>query len=198
MKATFGVALILMMAVSKFAIAQDEEQSQNTAESTAENTRPIEQIDVVTQRSLLSMRVQIRDAENALYSLFNDLNSVEKYQIRCRNVKRLGTYFSSRSCEPKFLKDFRQGMGRDVMMELRNAYGPSGMDIYGVKRAIERLEPDSAIRQMLSQDYEAMKQEMLRIAMENSDYRNLLSRIGELKGRYESAWEKRFGRKKGS
>lgn len=189
MKATFGVALILMMAVSKFAIAQDEEQ-QEIAE---EDDRPIEQIDIVGERSLQSMRFQLRSAEESFYDMFNDLTEIDKYKIRCRIERRTSSHIRVRNCEPRFFIVLRQDINRNAMAEIRFAFGDEGMDPFALRRGIDRLEPDSEIREFLSQDYEGFRQEMFRIANENEDYLNQLMRIGELRAAYEAARQRRFG-----
>ncbi|MDD9888778.1 MAG: hypothetical protein OXU66_05940 [Gammaproteobacteria bacterium] len=190
MKATFGVALILMMAVSTFALAQDEEQTEITEE---ESDRPIEQIDIVGERSLQSMRFQLRSAEESYYDMFNDLTEVDKYKIRCRTERRTSSHIRVRNCEPRFFIELRQDINRDALLQIRSAFGDEGMDPFALRRGIDRLEPDSEIRALLTQDYEGMRQEMFRIAQENEDYLNQLMHISELRAEYEAARQRRFG-----
>ena len=188
MKATFGVALVLVMSISKFAIAQDEEQTE-----LEEDNRPIEQIDVVGERSLVSMRYQIRVAEDTLYNLFNDLITVEKYRIRCRREIRTGTHLTTRSCEPRFFRDFRQFSNSFALGEMRDAFTDTGFDSALFQRGLDFLEPESELRAQLAADYEGLQQEMFRLATENEDYREQLLRVGQLKAEYETAWQQRFG-----
>ncbi|NKB32466.1 MAG: hypothetical protein GKR91_05150 [Pseudomonadales bacterium] len=199
MKATLGVALIFVLTIPKFAIAQDDEQAeieQTEAEQVEadENARPIEQIDIVGERSLVGMRYQIRIAESTLYNLFNELNKVEKYHIRCRNIRRTGTYIPTRSCEPKFYKDFRQEAARFGLSEMRSAFNNGGFDQAIFQRGLDLLEPESELRAQVVGDYEGMQQEMFRIATENEDYLQQLLRVGELKSEYDAARAERFGK----
>ena len=80
-----GVLLLILSAMPHIAVSQElAEQAATPQENqSTEPPRRIEEINVTAERSLLVIRNQIEREEEALYRLFNDLNSADKYDILC-------------------------------------------------------------------------------------------------------------------
>ena len=189
------VTFIVITIIPLPANAQNEEQAEITPEKIESNTRPIEQIEVRGQRTLVSMRYQLRLAEDSLYKLFNDLNSADKYDILCKTERTTRSLIPQHTCEPEFFLSMRQEVNRNALIEMRGAFTSDGYDPALYQLAVDKLEPDSEVRARLTGDYEGLEQEMFRIATENEDYREQLIRVGELKAQYETARETRFNEK---
>lgn len=183
----------LLSAISFTSIAQDAEQ-QPEEESIVENTndRPIEQIDVIGERTLFSIRYEIRREEDSLYRLFNDLNSADKFDIFCKTESRVGSYIRTRSCDPVFFTDFRRQSSRAALTEMRYAFSEDGLDLVILRNGLDMLESDRELRNQVEAEFEAMNEEIFRVAMENPDYFGLLQKIATLKAAYQTARKTRF------
>lgn len=76
----------------------------------------IEEITVTGQRSLFDLRMQVSEAEDAMYALFNDLNTDDKYDIVCKIEIRYFSHIKQKRCLPQYaldaLMDEAQGMAR--------------------------------------------------------------------------------------
>ena len=189
-----SVTFVAITIIPLSANAQNEEQAE-VAPETESNTRPIEQIEVRGQRTLVSMRYQLRLAEASFYKLFNDLNSADKYDILCKTERTTRSFIPQYTCEPEFFHSMRQEVNRNALIEMRGSFTSDGYDPALYQLAADKLEPDSEVRARLTGDYEGLEQEMFRIATENEDYREQLIRVGELKAQYETARETRFNEK---
>jgi hypothetical protein len=63
-----------------------------------------EEIVVMGHKPLRQLRVQIELAQDRMFGLFNELNDDDRYDILCREEKRIGTLISQRVCRPEFLR----------------------------------------------------------------------------------------------
>ncbi len=166
----------------------------SAVEQNTEPTRPIEEIQVLGERSLLTMRNQINREEEYLYRMFNDLNSADKFDIRCRKQRTTRSYIPVRSCEPKFLTQLRQQSARHSISEIRQAFSGGEVNFAILQNGLDTLQPNSEIRGQAAADFEALNEEIFRIAMENPDYLASLQKIAELKAQYQAARQLKFGK----
>ena len=81
---------------------------------------------------------------------------------------------------------------RFALSELRQAFSPDGVDPALFELGLSRIENDRQIRELAAGDYQALSEEMLRIATENPDYLNILMKVADLKANYEAARKERF------
>ena len=77
--------------------------------------RPIEEIQVLGTRTLYSIRMEIVDEENKIFSMFNELNSDDRFDIFCDNIAPTGSHIKQRVCEPRFVTDMRARMAQDYL-----------------------------------------------------------------------------------
>ena len=204
MSRLYSVALALLLVVSSYVSTAFSQDAVETGTNSAQqSTRELEEITVVGQRSLLSMRYQIRREEDNLYKLFNELNSTDEFDIKCRNVTR-NSYIPRRECEPKFFTKARQAnaiMGladmRDSLSaaaESGNSDAAAGVNETLMERGIDLLESDSELALQEGKTFEALNEEIFRIAIENLDYLESLLRIDELKNEYAAKRQQKFGK----
>ncbi len=170
-RACAGVVWLLVAVVlcpvllQQAAIAQEAE-----ADTNAEKSEPLEEIIVVAPRTLRSMRVEIRRAEDNVLSLFNAMNDDNDYDIRCRQETPLGTNIPARICNPRFVDRL---IGRETQLFLRTG-------VYA--------EPVGEIRQ-----HQEILNEMMRtMAEENSELRDEMLLFYQLKTRYDAEREERL------
>lgn len=92
---------------------------------------PIEEIIVTSQQSFRSLRLQIEIAEEQLYSIYNDLNEIEEFDVECRQSDWAGTHIKQHMCWPQFFtqmtaqnaQDWRFGLNILIPVDqLKNKY----------------------------------------------------------------------------
>ena len=155
--------------------------------------RPIEEITVRAEQTVMAIRYQLRSAQDEMFAKFNELNSNDEFDIKCRNVRHAGSHIPRRECEPRFFTRERQSNSIQVISQMRDDGAPSGGGLGGASvagaggsgvatslnfDAIEDYkQDDSELRSVLGAKYEALDQEMLRIAMENPEFLQSLMRV---------------------
>ena len=144
--------------------------------------RPIEEIQVLGTRTLYSIRMEIVDEENKIFSMFNELNSDDRFDILCDNIAPTGSHIKQRVCEPRFVTDMRARMAQDYLRGIGMLNGSSDLE---VETALEREE---------------LEKEHLRIAVEHPEYLEMLTELTNLRDTLESRrndqwskWRELFG-----
>lgn len=153
---------------------------------------PIEEITVVGEKTLIGLRYEIEREEDNLYRLFNELNSSDDLDIKCRLVRKSNSHIRSRVCEPVFFSRLRTESNRNALADIRTAWSDDGIDPVLLGNAMDTLESDSELRGKAAKDFELLSEEMLRIALENPDYLGYLQKIGELKANFERERDRHF------
>ena len=144
--------------------------------------RPIEEIQVLGTRTLYSIRMEIVDEENKIFSMFNELNSDDRFDIFCDNIAPTGSHIKQRVCEPRFVTDMRARMAQDYLRGIGMLNGSSDLEM---ETALEREE---------------LEKEHLRIAVEHPEYLEMLTELTNLRDTLESRrndqwskWRELFG-----
>ena len=161
----------------------EETNSLNTSSSIPQaSDRPIEEIQVLGTRTLYSIRMEIVDEENKIFSMFNELNSDDRFDILCDNIAPTGSHIKQRVCEPRFVTETRAQMTQDYVRGIGMLVGSSDLE---VETAMEREE---------------LEKEHLRIAVEHPEYLEMLTELTNLRGTLESRrndqwskWRELFG-----
>ena len=184
---------LLILSASTCLYGQEDENAdpdQGPQENVSQ--RPIEEIQVTGERTLLTMRNEIIREEENLYRIFNELNSHDRFDITCKEERRVFSNIPARNCLPKFFTDLRMDTTRFALGELRQAFSADGVDPALFELGLSRIENDRELREKSAGDYQALSEEMLRIASENPDYLNILMKLADLKANYEAARKERF------
>ena len=179
---------VLILSASSCLYGQEDENvdsSQELQQTTSQ--RPIEEIQVIGERTLLTMRNEIIREEENLYRIFNELNSHDRFDITCKEERRVFSHIPARKCYPKFITDLRMDSTRFALGELRQAYSADGVDPVLFQLGLDKIDNDRELREKSAGDYQALSEEMLRIASENPDYLNILMKVADLKANYEAA-----------
>jgi len=187
--------LYLLAGVIPVCLYGQEDENADPDQESQENVsqRPIEEIQVTGERTLLTMRNEIIREEENLYRIFNELNSHDRFDIKCKVERRTWSYILARNCYPKFFTDLRRAENSFALSELRQAFGPDGVNSALFNMGMGKIKNDRAIRELAAGDYQALSEEMLRIASENPEYLNILMKVADLKADYQAAHEERFG-----
>ena len=142
----------------------EETDSLNTTSSIPQvSDRPIEEIQVLGTRTLYSIRMEIVDEENKIFSMFNELNSDDRFDILCDNIAPTGSHIKQRVCEPRFVTETRAQMTQDYVRGIGMLVGSSDLE---VETAMEREE---------------LEKEHLRIAVEYPEYLEMLTELTNLR-----------------
>ena len=185
---------LLILSASTCLYGQEDENADPDQEpQVTASQRPIEEILVTGERTFISLRNEIRREEENLYRIFNELNSHDRFDITCKEERRVFSNIPARNCLPKFFTDLRMDTNRFALSELRQAFSPDGVDSALFELGMARMKNDRQIRELAAGDYQALSEEMLRIASENPDYLNILMKVADLKADYQAAHEERFG-----
>ena len=186
--------LYLLVGVIPVCLYGQEDENADPDQESQENVsqRPIEEIQVTGERTLLTMRNEIIREEENLYRIFNELNSHDRFDIKCKTERRISTAILARNCYPRFFTDLRRAENSFALSEFRQAFSDDGVDPALFNMGMGKIKNDRAIRELAAGDYQALSEEMLRIATENPDYLNILMKVADLKANYEAARKERF------
>ena len=187
------IPLIMALSTAGNLCAQaDTDLEKEEQEPSAVSHRPIEEIQVIGERTLLVIRNQIIREEENLYRLFNDLNGHDRFDISCKTERTTRSYIPRRECNPKFFTDLRQESARFAVSEIRQAVDEDGFDQTLFQLGLERIETSKELKGKSVGDYAALNEEILRIATENPDYLEALLRVARLKEEYQATRRQRF------
>ena len=193
----FGSTMLLYLLAGVIPVClygqEDENADPDQEPQVTASRRPIEEIQVTGERTLLTMRNEIIREEENLYRIFNELNTHDRFDITCKEERRVYSHIPARNCYPKFFTDLRMDTTRFAVGELRQAFSDDGVDAGLVGLGLSRIESDRELREKSAGDYQALSEEMLRIASENPEYLNILMKVADLKADYQAAHEERFG-----
>lgn len=90
---TIVALFVAALALPVVAVAQDEEA--------------VDEIVVASQKSLANLRRDLIDAEDDFYSLYNELNTDNEYDVRCRYEAPTGQRKKTHVCRPVFFSKAR-------------------------------------------------------------------------------------------
>ena len=114
--------------------------------------------------------------------------------VRRRGLEPLTwPYIRTRSCNPVFFTDFRRESSRAALSEMRYAFSDQGLDLVVLQNGLDMLESNGELREQVEAEFEAMNEEILRVAMEDPEYFAALQKIATLKATYQAARTARFG-----
>lgn len=184
---------LITLLIPAFLYAQDEQATVAADDEVLlDPVALFEEITVVGEKTFFTIRHQITRAEDDLYSLFNDLNSSDEFDIICREF-RINSHIPQRLCEPLFLTRKRRANTIMSMAEMRSGTG-DGIDLVAMQRGFDLLETETELKSEAEPDFDALNEEIFRIASENPQYLEALMRVGKLKTILAEEREKKFGK----
>ncbi|HWK52768.1 MAG TPA: hypothetical protein VNR18_00210 [Hyphomicrobiales bacterium] len=95
-----AIALAVFTLLHTYATSAAEDPPAATPES-------IEEIEIVGQRTLSTLRLEIRREEEQMFDLFNDLNDVREFDVSCGEVIVTGSLIPARECVPRYIQRAR-------------------------------------------------------------------------------------------
>ncbi len=141
-------AVVSAILLCQVAFAQEAEpEVSKEAESTEE------EVVVLGRRRLQSMRVEILQAQEYVFTIYNALNDEDDYDIHCRMRKHVGTHIQKRVCSSRIIDNARAEAEQSISRAQANV---------NLEVTIRRFEKivKQRMREMVNEDeqlYEAMK-----------------------------------------
>lgn len=155
------IALILS-ALCMYQPAVAEEDAQASEEA-------IEEIVVRGQKSLVHLRFEAYKAEDNFYSLFNQLNDDDDFDVRCYMEAPTGSRIRKRICRTKFEEDVAAQQGRELLL----------------------LGDPVAIEGVIARKKELLLEKMAKMAAENEKLREALVEYYDSKYIFETERDRR-------
>ncbi len=169
-----AIFIVLLMTISPF-YAQAKQDNPEIKEETGARVSGvsspgpyglplIEEVIVIGQHSILTIRREMFDTQDLVYDTFNELNNDNEYDMVCANEARIGSQIKYKVCRPRFITEATS----DAYTEWREN-GLAAINMAEMRR--------KSLRQ---------KEIMADLANTNPEFLNLLKRRLELKKAYES------------
>lgn len=158
---------LLSLLISWSAVAQDQAENDQGAaqiqpQFQTQASRPIEEIEVTSQRSFFLLRLDLENAQEAVFSTFNDLNVDDDFDIDCRQTDYTHTRIQDFVCYPAFFDNAIAKNAQDSFL---------GLDVH--------LNP-MEIRNNERGNFEKLVAIMTAIAEENDSLKDMLLELGAL------------------
>jgi len=121
-----GIVLLLVMPVS--GVCQSE------SAQAEEPPGPIEEVIVRGSKSIIDLKHEMYEAEDALYDLFNSLNTDDQFDIHCHEEAPTGSKLKLRVCKANY---FGNQYAAETQRMMRGE--PYMYPVFGMKKMDERL-----------------------------------------------------------
>ena len=159
-----AIGIISSLIGITFSTAQTKDTGSSASKEQDAETRPIEEITVLGERTFFTLRLEIGAAEEEVYGLFNELNINDDFDVTCTWEVYTGSHFKRRSCMAAYLREAQaentQNYLKGIDMQL---------DLSGVKGEVR----DQTL---------AMEAEMAQLALDNPEFSQALRKLAELLG----------------
>lgn len=164
--------LIASIFVSMTAVAQDQiedaaDSAQTEVEAVVPNTRPIEEIEVISRRSFHSLRLNIGFAEEKLFSTFNELNTDDDFDIRCRKTRLGSSRIRKHDCYPAFFDDAIAEHAQDYAQGRYIFLTPNEIRVHE-QGNFEKLE---ATMLKLAEEHESLRKDLLELSVLEQEFK---------------------------
>lgn len=115
-KAVFAVVACCGCCLWGVAVGQGSDQPQS---GPVESSAAFDEEVIVRGQPLNAIRDLIRQAEEAYYNRFNEINSDDQFDIVCRYRVELGSRFKRRSCLPNFWREADSRIGQETARSMQ-------------------------------------------------------------------------------
>lgn len=148
-----GLICFLSLCFQQVATAQESTEDANTSEQ----YETMEEVVVFGNKNLRSLRIEVRDAEVAIYDMFNKINLDDRYDIHCRMEARLGTRIKQHICRPNFFYDATRDDALATLAEFQGfATSGRGADATSVVRN-HNVTLEVKLREAIKENPELLK-----------------------------------------
>lgn len=167
------IKIFILITIASLAVpvlAADEGQPAKSTETTAtaqpvQQEEVMEEVTVIGQKQIFTLRKQIIQAEDHAFEIFNILNNDDQYDVHCRMVARTGTRIRKRMCMPNFYYD---------------ATAAEAQEFLGMVGVTNYTEVAPSARNVFAYKFPIFKSKVKKLAMENSNMLDALKKLIEL------------------
>ncbi len=105
---------------------------------------------IVRGRSLGELRFEIRRSEAAVFARFNELNSTDDFDIKCRSE----TYYGhlARICQPNFARELQGRAATEQVRAMQGGGSPGLGFLYAQQARLLQGQLDAEMRQLAAED----------------------------------------------
>lgn len=135
---------------------------------------------VVTGRQLRRLRIEIERAQDRMFGLFNELNDDNRYDIRCREEKAIGTLISQRMCKPEFLRAAMEQNAKAFVAGVQSFSSLMLVDANG-SISFSSLPPQAVI----NHQYPILAEKMNALVQQNPEFAESVAKHHELQEAYK-------------
>ena len=123
-------------------------------------------------------------------SVFNEINSSDRFDIYCRNEIRTGTRIPARICRPRFQSEVATDAAREWLAALRSkCITVTSTCIFGMG-ANEAMSRAQAVESESRYLDDRLSDEILRLANEDAEFARALMDYDSLRRAYKAARQK--------
>ena len=159
-----AIGIISFLMGITYSTAQTQDTGSPASKEQDVQTRPIEEITVLGERSFFTLRLEIEAAEEEVYGLFNELNTNDDFDFKCTREAYTGSHIKRRRCMAAYL--------REAQAENTQNY------LKGIDTRLSLSEVEGEVHQQTL----AMEAEMTQLALDNPEFSQALRKLAELLG----------------
>jgi hypothetical protein len=174
--------LLCVLCLPEAALAAQQEDS-----ATAEAGEEPEEVIVTGQRVRFALRLQMEDAERAVYNLFNEFNDEPRFEISCELHAITGTTLKTQVCQTEFERRALSQEGQDYLAAYRAFIDvvAAGGDPANQNYSPPTMSAPSAL--IIAPQQGELQSKMREIAETHPEFVDALVRFVEAKGRYDQS-----------
>lgn len=151
-------ALLAAALLGAPALAQQESTTATDAPASADAPAPLQTDEevIVRGRSPAALRMQIELAEDAVFARFNEINSNDDFDIRCRQEVYTGSRVPHRVCLPNLWRDAQREAGEETV---RSMQGSNAFDAaqFLAEAKYKYRQMEEELRQLIRDDPELLE-----------------------------------------
>ena len=159
-----AIGIISFLMGITYSTAQTQDTGSPASKEQDVQTRPIEEITVLGERTFFTLRLEIEAAEEEVYGLFNELNTNDDFDVTCTWEAYTGSHIKRRRCMAAYL--------REAQAENTQNY------LKGIDTRLSLSEVEGEVHQQTL----AMEAEMTQLALDNPEFSQALRKLAELLG----------------
>lgn len=148
----------------------------------------MEEITIIGQQELFSLKKETIRAEGLKFEIFNSLNSTDDFDITCEMIVPINSHIKHRVCDVKFMKKARTEEARRLLDTAFRVAGASGLppEEVVVKNYLDfgLIRSDQQLAGLYTAKFKALNKEMIALAVEHPELATAMIREHELKQRY--------------
>ena len=186
------IVLSIAVAGSGQALAQSEPATGERRDATTRQEAPEEV--VVRGRRIGELRAEIEVARQRAYGIFNEINSNDEFDVRCRKDSRAGTNVPQQVCRAQFEDQISSAAGQEYLSGLfRACRGAGGVtqDCMFSNDASAAISAAQGVEGQAPGKRDQMKDEILRLANRDERFAQAILDWYEANQQYEAARKRR-------